>query len=100
MTIKRIADKALVVLSNRYAATTLIALGWVMFISDVDIFFIISEQMELNEMRSEISEVKQNNDDLMLQLIEIEENPEHLERVARERYFMKKPHEEVYRIVD
>ena len=97
---KRIVDKALVVLRNRYAATTLLALGWVMFISDVDIFFIISEQMELNEMRTEISEVKQKNDDLMLQLIEIEENPEHLERVARERYFMKKPQEEVYRIVD
>lgn len=96
----RIVDKALDILKNRYAATTLLALVWVMFISDVDVFFIASEQMELNKMRNDITEIKQKNDDLMLQLIEIEENPEHLERVARERYFMKKPQEEVYRIVD
>lgn len=71
-----------------------------MFISDVDIFFIASEQIELNEMRKEITEIKQKNDELMLELIELDENPDHLERVARERYFMKKPQEEVYRIVD
>ena len=59
-----------------------------MFISDVDIFFIASEQIELNEMRNEITEIKQKNDELMLELIELDENPDHLERVARERYFM------------
>lgn len=100
METRRILDKTLVILRNRYAATSLLALFWVMFISDVDIFFIASEQIELNEMRKEITEIKQKNDELMLELIELDENPDHLERVARERYFMKKPQEEVYRIVD
>lgn len=100
METKKTLEKVVSVLRNRYAATTLLALFWVMFISDVDVFFIASEQMELNDMRQEISEIKQKNDDLILELIELEENPDHLERVARERYFMKKPQEEVYRIVD
>jgi len=100
METKKIVDKVVSVLRNRYAATTILALFWVMFISDVDIFFIASEQMELNDMKQEISEFKVKNDELILELIELDENPDHLERVARERYFMKKPQEEVYRIVD
>lgn len=100
METKKIVDKVLSILRNRYAATTILALFWVMFISDVDLFFIASEQMELNEMKQEISEIKVKNDELILELIELDENPDHLERVARERYFMKKPQEEVYRIVD
>lgn len=100
METKKIVDKVLSILRNRYAATTILALFWVMFISDVDLFFIASEQMELNEMKQEISEIKVKNDELILELIELNENPDHLERVARERYFMKKPQEEVYRIVD
>lgn len=100
METKKIVDKVLSILRNRYAATTILALFWVMFISDVDLFFIASEQMELNEMKKEISEIKVKNDELILELIELDENPDHLERVARERYFMKKPQEEVYRIVD
>lgn len=100
METKKIVDKVLSILRNRYAATTILALFWVMFISDVDLFFIASEQMELNEIKQEISEIKVKNDELILELIELDENPDHLERVARERYFMKKPQEEVYRIVD
>ena len=82
-------DLILSILKNRYGATSVLALGWVLFISDIDLGFIIQEQIELNK-----------NDELILQLIELDENPKVLERIARERYYMKKPLEEVYRIVD
>ncbi|MBM55493.1 MAG: septum formation initiator [Euryarchaeota archaeon] len=87
-------------LKNRYGATIVLALGWVIFISDIDLGFIIQEQIELNKMKSEVRSTIKKNDELILKLIELDENPKVLERIARERYFMKKPLEEVYRIVD
>lgn len=87
-------------LRNRYGAVIVLALGWVTFISDIDLPFIIEEQIELNAMTREVENISEKNDELILKLIELDENPKVLERIARERYFMKKPLEEVYRIVD
>ena len=92
-------EHLLTILRNRYGATSVLALGWVIFISDIDLGFIIQEQIELNKMKSEVERVMLKNDELILQLIELDENPKVLERIARERYYMKKPLEEVYRIV-
>ncbi|MDG2363797.1 MAG: septum formation initiator family protein, partial [Flavobacteriales bacterium] len=75
-------------------------LFWVMFISDIDLFFIAKEQSKLQEMRKEVEVTNLKNNELRLQLEEIEKNPAVLERVARERYFMKRPEEEVFRIVE
>ena len=88
------------VLQNKYTATSILALGWVMFISDVDLFYIIDEQIDLNEMKAEVRNTSLKNVDLQLRLDEIESNPAVLERVARERYFMKLPEEDVFRIVE
>jgi len=93
-------DLILSILKNRYGATAALALGWVLFISDIDLGFIIQEQIELNKMKKEVKRIIVKNDELILQLIELDENPKVLEKIARERYFMKKPLEEVYRIVD
>ncbi len=93
-------DLILSILKNRYGATSALALGWVLFISDIDLGFIIQEQIELNKMKKEVKRIIVKNDELILQLIELDENPKVLEKIARERYFMKKPLEEVYRIVD
>ena len=78
----------------------MIGLFWVMFISDIDLFFIAKEQSKLQEMRKEVEVTNLKNNELRLQLEEIEKNPAVLERVARERYFMKRPEEEVFRIVE
>ncbi|HHZ97660.1 MAG TPA: hypothetical protein EYN28_06110 [Flavobacteriales bacterium] len=87
-------------LRNRYSATTILALIWVMFISDVDLFYIINEKIDLNEMKAEMNETNSKNNELIIHLEEIKTNPSLLERVARERYFMKLPEEDVFRIVD
>ena len=88
------------ILRNKYSATSIIAIVWVMFISDVDLFYIIDEQIELNEMKAEVRQTSLKNVDLQLRLEEIKSNPAVLERVARERYFMKLPEEDVFRIVE
>jgi len=98
--LQRLSNVGLGILRNRYSATALIGLFWVMFISDIDLFFIAKEQSKLQEMREEVEVTNLKNNTLRLQLDEIEKNPAVLERVARERYFMKRPEEEVFRIVE
>ena len=98
--IRKLSNVGLNILRNRYSATALIGLFWVMFISDIDLFFIAKEQSKLQEMRKEVEVTNLKNNELRLQLEEIEKNPAVLERVARERYFMKRPEEEVFRIVE
>lgn len=98
--LQRLSNVGLGILRNRYSATALIGLFWVMFISDIDLFFIAKEQSKLQEMREEVEVTNLKNNKLRLQLDEIEKNPAVLERVARERYFMKRPEEEVFRIVE
>ena len=87
-------------LRNRYSATALMGLFWVMFISDIDLIFIVKENTKLQAIRKELSGTQLKNNELRLQLEEIDNNPAILERVARERYFMKRPEEEVFRIIE
>lgn len=96
----QLSKVGLSILRNRYSATALIGLFWVMFISDVDLIFIAKENAKLQEMRKEVENTQLKNSELRLQLEEIDKNPAILERVARERYFMKRPEEEVFRIID
>jgi cell division protein DivIC len=98
--LRKISNTGLGILKNRYSATALIGLFWVMFISDIDLFYIAKEQSKLLEMRVDVESTIFKNDELRLQLEEIEKNPAVLERVARERYFMKRPEEDVFRIVE
>jgi cell division protein FtsB len=51
-------------------------------------------------MKAEMNETNSKNNELIIHLEEIKTNPSLLERVARERYFMKLPEEDVFRIVD
>ena len=98
--IHQLSKVCLSILRNRYSATALMGLFWVMFISDVDLIFIAKENAKLQQMKKEVESTELKNDQLRLQLEEIDKNPAILERVARERYFMKRPEEEVFRIID
>ena len=96
----QLSKVGLSILRNRYSATALIGLFWVMFITDVDLIFIAKENAKLQEMKKEVVITQLKNNELRVQLDEIDKNPAILERVARERYFMKRPEEEVFRIID
>ena len=51
---------------------------------------------EIAELKSEIKHYQEENDKSIKLLEELNYNPEVLERIARERYFMKKPDEDIY----
>ena len=87
-------------LTDYYVLTALVGLLWVTFVSDISLPYIVVSQMELNEMNDQIEVLDSNISTLEGQLDEWSQSEQALERYARETYFMKRPNEEVFRIID
>ena len=86
-------------LQNKYVAATLLAVVWSTFIHDFGMLYVWRESRALHHLEQELLEVNQRNETLRQRQADIFANPKALERFARERYFMRRPNEEVYRIV-
>ena len=87
-------------LQNKYVAATLLAVVWSTFIHDLGMLYVWRESRALHHLKQELLEVDQRNLTLRQRQADIFANPKALERFARERYFMRRPNEEVYRIVN
>ena len=87
-------------LQNKYVAATLLAVVWSTFIHDFGMLYVWRESRALYHLDLELLEVNQRNETLRQRQADIFANPKALERFARERYFMRRPNEEVYRIVN
>ena len=88
------------ILQNKYVAATLLAVVWSTFIHDLGMLYVWRESRALQHLEQELFEVNQRNETLRQRQADIFANPKTLERFARERYFMRRPNEEVYRIVN
>ena len=86
-------------LQNKYVAATVLAVVWSTFIHDLGMLYVWRESRNLHHLEQELFEVSQRNEALRQRQADIFANPTALERFARERYFMRRPNEEVYRIV-
>lgn len=87
-------------LQNKYIAATLVALIWATFIHDLGLPFVVRESRELSKAKQELAEAESRIEELRQTQATLLNNPQALERFARERYFMRRANEEVYRIVD
>ena len=90
---------ALHTLQNKYVAATVLAVVWSTFIHDLGMLYVWRESRNLHHLEQELFDVNQRNEELRQRQADIFANPKALERFARERYFMRRPNEEVYRIV-
>ena len=88
------------ILQNKYVAATLLAVVWSTFIHDLGMLYVWRESRTLHHLEQELLEVNQRSETLRQRQADIFANPKALERFARERYFMRRPNEEVYRIVN
>ena len=84
---------------NRYFITGLFGLLWVSCISDIDLFFLMKSQRQLNAYNKEVKHFEERIDAMRLDLNDLSSDPLKLERFARERYFMKRPDEDLFRII-
>ena len=85
--------------SNRYVLTAAVGLVWVTFISEIDLVYLAKSQLELNRLENQVAHYALEIEATRNQLVDLTSNPERLERFAREKYFMKRDNEDLFRIV-
>ena len=96
MTFRRILNK----LSNRYVIATLVFLLVILFFDQFNIKKQIDLHRELKEQEAEIEHLQSHialyRDSLQM----VTEDPAGMEQIAREKYYMKRDNEVVYKIED
>ena len=87
-------------LKNFYIATLVAWLGWVIFLDNNNARIVISNRIKMKELEKEkaillekIGQVKQERNEVL-------GNPKMMEKLAREKFLMRRPNEQVYVIVD
>ena len=96
---KNILDQIPPFFRNVYFLASLFFLVWMAFIDSNDLF----TQASLKTKQSELSEAKKFYEDRILEVKNDREallsNPKLLEKIAREKYLMKKENEDLYIVV-
>lgn len=81
---------------NKYLIT-IVAFGVIIgFLDENSIVRRISNQREINALHREIEKYQAEYDENTKRLNELMTNPDAMEKVAREKYLMKKPDEDIY----
>ena len=94
-----ITAKTAALLTNRYVLTACLGLVWVTFVSEIDLIYLTKSQMELSRLKRQAHHYEKEIHNTRTQLEDLSSNPERLERFAREKYFMKRDNEDLFRIV-
>ena len=87
------------ILRNKYMIASLCFAIWVMFINDIDVFYVMQSRSELNNMKGEVARLNAETDRAAEALRDLD-NPANLEKFARETYFLQRPGEDIYIIKD
>jgi cell division protein DivIC len=82
--------------SNKYVITVLLFVGLIGFVGDSSVYQRILNMHRLMELDRQIEAYNKEYERDTRALEELKTNPLEVERTARERYFMKKPNEDVF----
>ncbi|KAA6324789.1 Cell division protein FtsL [termite gut metagenome] len=81
---------------HKYISTTVVFVVFITFIDENNLIHRIKQNREIGQLRGKIEIYKKEYDESTRQLNELTENPEIIEKIAREKYLMKKPNEDIY----
>lgn len=81
---------------NKYLITIVVGVAVVGFIDDNSYLQRIRYELQISEMKSEIERYNLQNEQSMRALDALRRNPKAIEKIARERYFMKSDDEDIY----
>ncbi len=76
--------------------TPLLFLVWMAFFNDIDLFFIARSKYELRQMNEQAAYLEREIELTREALHDLNTNAETLEKFARETYYMKRPHEDIF----
>lgn len=81
---------------HKYLITVLIFILVIGFLDENSLVRRIKHRNEISTLNSEIAKYRKQYEEDTERLKELTTNPEALEKIAREKYLMKKPDEDIY----
>ena len=81
---------------HKYLITIVIFLAIIVFLDENNLINRFQHKNEIRLMKEEIEEYRKQFDEDTERLKELTDNPEGLEKIAREKYLMKKPNEDIF----
>lgn len=87
-------------LKNKYIASVLVFVLWISFFDRNDLFTQWDRKQELNKLESSASFYEKEIAHTKKDLTDLNGNPAIIEKFAREKFFLKKPDEEIFLVSD
>ena len=81
---------------HKYLITIVAFLVMIVFLDENSLIQRAKHRQEINALTSEIEKYRKQFEEDTQTLKELTDNPEALEKVAREKYLMKKPNEDIF----
>ena len=81
---------------HKYLITIVIFLIIIIFLDENNLLRRARHKYEISELKSEIERYREQYEHDTKLLEELSNNPEALEKIAREKYLMKKPNEDIF----
>jgi len=81
---------------NKYLITSVIGVAVVGFIDENSFMKRIEYELQISQMKDEIRKYEAQNEKSTKALQELQRDPKAIEKIARERYFMKADDEDIY----
>jgi cell division protein FtsB len=81
---------------HKYVTITLIFVVFITFIDENNLIRRLNQNHEIGHLKKEIETYKKKYENDTRQLNELITNPDKIEKIAREKYLMKRPNEDIY----
>ena len=81
---------------HKYLITIVAFLVIIVFLDENSLIQRAQHQQEINTLNSEIQKYRKQYEEDTEKLKELTSNPEAMEKIAREKYLMKKPNEDIF----
>lgn len=81
---------------HKYLITIVAFLVIIVFLDDNSLIQRAKHRQEINVLTDEIEKYKKQYEEDTEKLKELTDNPEAMEKIAREKYLMKKPNEDIF----
>ena len=92
--------KASLILSNKYFIVTLLFVVWILFFDQRDFFYVREQKQKLKELEIKKKYYLGEIEKTQKEITNLQNNSFAVEKLARERYLMKKDGEDIYIIED
>lgn len=81
---------------HKYTITIMIFAVNIMFFSEYNVITRLKNNFEINKLKTEIKKYKREYDKNTRILENMKKDPQYIEKIAREKYYMKKENEDIF----